>query len=286
MPNNQTAHLDENPNDNLENLPYFQQLQTQFAQHIRNPDIAYAPKGEQPIETRRLTTYQELFYNNIDGFFSNLFPVCKQILGEGRWHELMREYMVKHQARTPLFHELGEEFIIFLNEEYEPLESDPLFLLELAHYEWMELAIAVSPDEGFAFENEAVQTVSIDSDALNVIYELSPVAWPLAYQWPVHKLSVDYQPTEPGGENGVTGAITTLMVYRLPNDSVGFMELTPLLFQWLLAIEEGAETGLSAGEGLHALTADLGYDPQELENFALQSLQQLLDLYLIRPITA
>ena len=268
----------------LPGLPYFQQLQMQFAQHIRNPETPYAPAGEAPIEARRLKSYQELFFNNIDGFFSNLFPVCKQILGESRWNALMREYMVKHQARTPLFHELGEEFIIFLNEEYEPLETDPAFLLELAHYEWMELAVAVSPDEGFGLADESntlPNVETIDSKALERIYELSPVAWPLAYQWPVHQLSVDNQPQEPGGESG---SITTLMVYRLPDDSVGFMELTPLLFQWLLAIEEGAETGLTANQALQDLTADLGYDPQAIEDFAVQSLQQLLDLSLIRAL--
>ncbi|MBN2865144.1 MAG: putative DNA-binding domain-containing protein [Thiotrichales bacterium] len=267
-------------------LPYFQQLQMQFAQHIRNPQIPYAPEQEASIEPRRLNAYKELFFNNVNGFFSNLFPVCKQILGEARWTDLIREYLIKHHARTPLFHEMGEEFIIFLNEEYEPLETDPEFLLELAHYEWMELAVAVSPEEGFAFSETGepvAATQPITADALDAIYELSPVAWPLAYQWPVHLLSVDNQPTEPGNENG---AITTLMVYRNPDDSVGFMELTPLLFQWLLAIEEGAETQQTAAEALHELTADLGYDAQELEAFALQSLQQLLDLYLIRPLKA
>lgn len=272
------------PDSNQSDLAYFQQLQMQFAQHIRNPQLPYAPKQEVAIEPRRLNAYQELFFNNINGFFSNLFPVCKQILGETRWMDLMREYLMKHQARTPLFHEMGEEFIIFLNEEYEPLETDPEFLLELAHYEWMELAVAVSPDEGFGFSvnGEPITPVEpIDANALDFIYELSPVAWPLAYQWPVHLLSVDNQPTEPGNENG---AITTLMVYRNVDDSVGFMELTPLLFQWLLALEEGAETQQTAGEALHELTAELGYDANELQAFALQSLKQLLDLYLIRPI--
>ncbi len=258
--------------------PYFQQLQLQFAQHIRNPKIDYAPPMEAPIEPRRLQVYQELFFNNIDGFFSNLFPVCKQILGTERWSELMREYMQKHRARTPLFHQLGEEFIIFLNEEYQPAAGDPAFLLELAHYEWMELAVAVSPDEGFTTDESAQSTTGLPN--LELIYELSPLAWPLAYQWPVHQLSIDYQPEQP------QGAVTTLMVYRNADDSVGFMELSPLLFQWLLALEEGQETGLSAGQALAELTADMDYPAEELHAFAIQSLQQLMDLHLLRPLNS
>jgi len=260
-------------NDELER-PYFQQLQMQFAQHIRNPAVAYAPEGEAAIEPRRLEAYESLFYNNIDGFFSNLFPVCKQILGESRWHELMREYMAKHQARTPLFHELGEEFMAFLSDEYEALESDPEFLLELAHYEWVELAISVSPDEGFEPLDKDSQTAE---PSLDSIYQLSPVAWPLAYQWPVHLLSTDYQPHEPEG-------ITTLLAYRTPDDEVNFIELTPLLYQWILMIEDGADSGLSAGESFKEITEEMEMDEAELQAFAIQTLKQLIDLNVIRPV--
>ncbi|MEA3405229.1 MAG: putative DNA-binding domain-containing protein [Pseudomonadota bacterium] len=261
-------------NDELER-PYFQQLQMQFAEHIRNPAVAYAPEGEAPIEPRRLEAYESLFYNNIDGFFSNLFPVCKLILGDSRWHELMREYMTKHQARTPLFHELGEEFLAFLNDEYEALESDPEFLLELAHYEWVELAISVNPEEGFEPLDKDSQAAE---PSLDSIYQLSPVAWPLAYQWPVHLLSIDYQPEQP------EGGITTLLAYRNSNDTVNFIELTPLLYQWVLMIEDGADSGLSAGDAFMEMTEEMELDEAEVQSFAIQTLQQLINLNVIRPV--
>jgi len=131
--------------DDLKSLPYFQQLQVQFLAHIRNPEeVPYQPDNERPIEPRRLKAYDELFFNNLQDFFSQLFPVCKQILGDSRWNEVVREYLVKHNAKTPLFHQLGEEFLLFLESEFSQLESDPKFLLELAHYEWVELALSVS----------------------------------------------------------------------------------------------------------------------------------------------
>jgi len=82
-----------------------------------------------------------LFFNNLRGFFSNIFPVLTSIMGNERWLELIREYLQKHDSKTPLFHELGQEFLDFLQNEYESLANDPPFILELAHYEWVELAV-------------------------------------------------------------------------------------------------------------------------------------------------
>ncbi|BCN94068.1 hypothetical protein THMIRHAM_18530 [Thiomicrorhabdus immobilis] len=170
-----------------QSLPYFQQLQLQFTAHMRHPQrYAYQPENEPQIENRRLKVYGELFFNNIQDIFSQIFPVCKSILGEPRWMLLIREYMFKHQAQTPLFHQLGEEFLAFLQNEFAPLEEDPKFLLELAHYEWVELALTVSEELGF--EKDSQHPIDLDSP-----YKVSPLAWLLAYEWPVHQLSKENQ---------------------------------------------------------------------------------------------
>ncbi|WP_373017642.1 DUF2063 domain-containing protein [Thiomicrorhabdus sp.] len=250
----------------VQNLPHFQQLQRQFAEHIRNPEKAYAPNGEKPIEPRRMQVYESLFFNNIEGFFSGLFPVSAAVLGKQRWQELMREYMVKHRARTPLFHRLGEEFLTFLSESYEALPEDPEFLLELAHYEWVELALTVSPDEG------VVNPSDLKAD-LQQAYELSPVAWPMAYEWPVHQISVDNQPQSPSEQ------ATTLLGFRNAEDKVEFSEIMPLLYQWLESLDEAD----SAQSALNKVAADLGLNGAELEQFAIQTLQQLIDLNIVHP---
>lgn len=248
--------------------PYFQQLQQQFAQHIRDPqNSAYAPQDALPIESRRLGVYQQLFFNNIDSFFSQIFPVSQQILGESRWHELIREYMVKHKARTPLFHRLGEEFLDFLQTEFTPQESDPKFLLELAHYEWVELALSVSSDEGFSPLTEPQSQLDLDQ-----AYQLSAVAWPLAYEWPVHQLSDRFRPADKPDQ------VTTLLVYRGADDRIDFMALTPLLYQWLITIDE-AESARSSFEQL-ALTH--GLPSESVVAFGQEVLMQLHNLNIVR----
>ncbi|WP_051640772.1 DUF2063 domain-containing protein [Thiomicrorhabdus sp. Milos-T2] len=256
----------------LESLPYFQQLQLQFTAHIRNPQqFNYQPETEKPIEARRLKIYEELFFNNLQDFFSQLFPVCNEILGESRWLLLVREYMAKHKAQTPLFHELGEEFLDFLQTEYTPLENDPEFLLELAHYEWVELALGVSEEQGFDSDNQS----EID---LQLEYEISPVAWLLAYEWPVHQLSEENQPkTKPN-------QATTLLVYseNSEQERIDFMVLTPLLYQWLLSFK----SGVSAYDSLLAISEPLLASKQikleELTEFAVQTLQKLQGLGVVK----
>ncbi|WP_051145142.1 DUF2063 domain-containing protein [Thiomicrorhabdus sp. Kp2] len=257
-----------------DSLPYFQQLQKQFTAYIRDPEKNnYAPGSEQEIETRRLKIYEALFFNNLHGFFSQLFPVCKEVLGEPRWAEMVREYMVKHQSQTPLFHELGEEFLDFLQNEFNPQEDDPQFLLELAHYEWVELALATSEERGFISQNKA-STIDLDAK-----YELSPVAWPLAYEWPVHKIAKRYQPTEKPVE------VTTLLVYRSevdnePAEKIDFMALTPLLYQWVIELPNSE----SAKKALFKVSQGSEIDEDTLVKFAQQTLMEFQKLGIIQAV--
>lgn len=259
-----------------QDLPYFQQLQLQFTAHIRHPQrYTYQPANESPIENRRLKVYEELFFNNIQDFFRQIFPVCKSILGEPRWALLIREYMFKHQAQTPLFHQLGEEFLAFLQNEFVPLEEDPKFLLELAHYEWVELALSVLEESGF--EKDSQLSIDLDSP-----YKVSPLAWLLAYEWPVHQLSKENQIKQK------PKLATTLLVYResSENESIVFMELSPLLYQWLNVLDGQ----ISAKQALlninqnhrisHGKTDSL--EQTKLLEFASQSLHDLQSLGIVK----
>lgn len=257
-------------------LPRFQQLQTLFASHIRDPqNQPYQPQnhpglGEMAleIEPRRLAAYEQLFFNNIHSFFSNLFPVSRSVLGEARWLDLIREYMQKHQARTPLFHELGQEFLLFLQADYQPRDDDPPYLLELAHYEWIELALLVDEQEG-------VYLASPPKADLKVAYRLSPLAIPLVYQWPVDQISADnanlVQPETP----------TTLLAYRDANDRVQFMALTPLLYDLLVRLEGDNSDPL---DGVMAdMAAAMQQPAASLAALALPALDGLLQQQVLIP---
>ena len=78
-----------------------------------------------------------------------------------------------------------------------------------------------------------------EGDLLNGIPVLSSLAWPLSYNWPVHRISPDYQPESADEEP------THLLVWRASDDDVHFMQLNPVS-RLLLAVmqEQPGFTGL------------------------------------------
>ena len=117
------------------------ETQLQFAAHIRHPQQNPAPAD---IEDRRLAIYRNLFYNNIESFLASGFPVLKSIIEEAHWHSMVRDFIHRHQSHSPLFLKISEEFLSYLQTERTADARDPEFMLELAHYEWVELALDIS----------------------------------------------------------------------------------------------------------------------------------------------
>ena len=194
-------------------LPVFKQTQYDFAAHIRDPAHVAGPEG---IDDRRMAIYRELFYNNVEGFVATGFPVLRTLYNDEDWHELIRDYFSRHQSHTPHFPEMAEEFIDYLQNEFTPRDCDPAFLLELAHYEWMETAVTLSRDN--------IDEVDFDTngDLLTAPVVISPLAWLLSYEWPVHTIAEDAQP-----ENKPEQA-TWIVIYRDQSDEVGFMQINPV----------------------------------------------------------
>ena len=61
-------------------------------------------------------------------------------IGGGRIEqEMVRDFMRRHRSTTPLFTEVGQEFLAYLQDERGPQAGDWPFMLELAHYEYVEL---------------------------------------------------------------------------------------------------------------------------------------------------
>ncbi len=203
--------------------------QRQFAAHIRNPETAPAPDN---IEPRRLTIYRELFFNNVNGFLSNTFPVLKSILSETHWLEMARDFFARHECSTPLFAEISQEFLAYLQNERQPDADDPPFMLELAHYEWIEMAIAIS---------DADRDIKVDAngDLLNDRPVLSPVMQNLSYRYPVHTIGPEHQPTTPPQE------MTHLVVYRNRRDEVQFLQINAAIQQLIETLKQNPQsTGL------------------------------------------
>jgi len=240
-------------------IPEFQQKQYAFAAHIRDPDNNPAPSG---VEDRRMAIYRELFFNNLHNLIGTTFPVIKKLHTRDKFRSLIRAFMVRHEAQTPYFLEVPQEFLAFLQDEYELQDDDFPFLIELAHYEWVELALSVSE------EVNDTTNVDPDGDLLQGVPVRSVLAWTFAYQYPVHRISIDYQPTEPGE------APTFLVVCRKPNDDMDFLELNPVTTRLLELIEANEQD--SGRELLLKLADEINYtDSDTLVQHGLDAMQKM-----------
>ena len=59
--------------------PPFQEYQYAFAAHIRDPRANPRPPG---VPARRTRVYNELLFNNLEGFLLACFPVTRKVLGK------------------------------------------------------------------------------------------------------------------------------------------------------------------------------------------------------------
>jgi hypothetical protein len=195
-------------------MPEFQRRQFAFAAHIREPGANPAPAA---IEDRRMAIYRDLFLNNLVSLLGSTFPVLKKLHTRDDWRRLVRTFMARHRAHTPYFLEIPREFLNFLEKEYKAHEGDLPVLPELAHYEWVELALSVAPDA----DPDENGSVDADGDLLDGVPVRSSLAWSFSYRYPVHRISPEYIPVAPGEQR------THLVVYRQADDEDGFMELRP-----------------------------------------------------------
>jgi len=207
-----------------------------MAAHVRDPATHPGPPG---IEDRRLAIYRELAFNNLDGLLAGNFPVIRKTLGDADWHALVRRFFATHRSHTPLFTQIGRELVAFLESE---AGSDPRrpWLAELAHYEWAELGLQLSEATLPAHDPQG--------DPVAGIPLLSPLAWPLAYVWPVSSIGPDFQPMF------APDTPTLVLLRREAGGHVHFSSLSPLLYQLLVLV--GANTDATGTELLHDLARD------------------------------
>ncbi len=243
---------------NLDAPPSLRELEFALSRHIRDPDANPPPPG---IEERRLKIYRELFYNNVEGLLAGNFPVIRKTLGQDAWHALIRAFFRDHRARTPLFPELAREFLRFLEVRRERAEHDPPWLLELAHYEWVELALDVEQAE------PDIAGCDPDGDLLERSPVLSPLAWPLAYAWPVHRIGPDYQPETAPDQ-------PSFLMVRRDHRKIRFSEITPLTFRLMQRLAEQPE--LTGRQQLEALAEEAG--AEDRSTFIRQGAELLAQL--------
>lgn len=215
-----------------------------------------------------MAIYRELFFDNLADLLGGAFPVARRILGPDRWKRLIRDFYAGHRAQTPYFLELPREFAEWLRARETRAGDEPAFLDELAHYEWVELALSIS-------EEELPAAASPSASPLDLPLAVSPLAWPLAYRWPVHRLSPDHQPPEP------PAVPTFLVVYRDASDAVQFLEIGAETARLLDMLEQSP--GLTGRQALEQRPAAPDADAVKAAGSAIDDLLRRGVLYAMTP---
>jgi hypothetical protein len=236
-----------------------QQQQHELTRYLRDPEHCAPPES---MNAARVKVYRDLVFNNLLTLLSGTFPVLVRTLGDQRWRTLLRIFLRDHRAQTPKFGEIAEEFLAFIASEPAALSEGqwPAFMVELAHYEWVEMALQQSSAEPLP-----------DSDAALLLdrpLRVSPLAWPLAYSWPVQHVGPDYHAGTPPAQP------TLLLVRRSADFEVRFSELSPLAWRLLQRLEEAPQ--LTGRQQLQALAVEAGMaDVGDFMDNGLVLLQQL-----------
>lgn len=229
----------------------WQRHQQALAACIRDPGQPL-PEG---VEARRVQVYHDLFRRNLESFLVAGFPVLHGIIPDADWQALLRDFMARHRCTTPYFLAISQEFLAYLMGGAGPRPAGMPFLVELAHYEWVELALESS--------EEAFPAADPQGDLLDGVPVRSPLAWSLRYRYPVHRIGPGFLPQQPSAEP------VYLVVARGPDHRIRFTEANALTARLLecmaanpaatgraLLAQVAAEQGLG-GEQLLASGRDL-----------------------------
>ena len=233
------------PKPKMSAHPSFIDTQYRFTAHLRDPNGQPAPAD---VPDRRMQAYRELIYNNLEAGVAFCYPIAKELLGEELWHSLVREFMINHRSQKHYYRQIPGEFLDYMLNEHNPSKDEPPFLNQLLHYEWAELALLTSEEE--------IPTAGVDpkGDLLSGQPLISPLAWLLSYDYPVHKIDPEFQPERPTDEQ------VFLIVYRDRQDEIGFMEANAVTARLFALLDD--ETGLSGRQALETIAEEIKHpDP-------------------------
>lgn len=250
-----------------DSIPLFQQYQHQFVDYLRDPD---KHENIPQFLPERSTVYAKLLYSKIEGSLDTCFPICSQLLEANRWQQLIQTFIKNHQCQSPLYREIPDEFVDFLMNEQDELVL-PKFIIELAHYEWMELVLETEKT------SHSTAITTIQEDLLNNIPILNPILHLLHYHYPVQNIT-DSNPywknwsirKEQYPEDPII-----LAGLRDSEDSVHFIQLNAVTTRLIELLQEGKSTGEKV---LLKLASEMEYDNQEsILSFGSEILQKFKD---------
>jgi hypothetical protein len=236
----------------------FQALQRQFLAHLRDP-------GQHPLPTgfaeQRVGVYTDLLYNKFNESLELCFPVICALMGEMAWQHKLKAFIAQHRCLSPYYRQIPDEFMAYL-QTGAGNEPDFPFLLELAHFEWIEMVLAITEAEPLATFNTDI------NNWLDAYPVFVPVLHLLHYAYPVQRINLDYQPSEPPEQ------ATHILGFRNQQNVVQFMALNPATARLIDILHS---SGCTVRDAMQQIATELQHpEPSALYAFGIEVLAELM----------
>ena len=237
------------------------EYQKSFCAYLRTQGASPRPAGS---SARGMKAYCGLLLNNIEGFLTPCFPVCQQMIGKRRWQKLVRAFFAQHAAASPYFREIPQAFLAWLP-EYQLAETLPPWFSELAHWEWVELAVSVHPAPPWQPDKSRQPLNNI----MATHWQFNPSIHLACYNWPVQRIAP---------RRKIKAESVWLLAYRDTASRVRFVELTAGSYALLLRLHSGE----SMQQVLTALARQWQRPAAPLAEYAGQLLNEMRQLGVLR----
>lgn len=216
--------------------PEFLAYQHRFVNYLRDP----RPELLGDVLPSGASVYAKLLQRKIDGSLRSCFPIMRSFLETGDWDALVKTFIRDHLCQSPLYREIPDEFIDFLVNE-NPLDLSP-FIVELAHFEWMELVLETAQPLTANYTN------AVAGDFLDHIPVLNPVLHLLRYRYPVQTITAGNEHWQSRNNRSKTENEQAVLLVGLRDDAfrIRFIEINPVTARLIELLQEGIHTGRNA----------------------------------------
>lgn len=179
----------------------------------------------------RLLVYRELARNALEDPLPDCFPITHGLLEEaGLWDDCIDAFLASRAIQSAYYRDVNPTFVAWLAQSAWGQERWP-FLLQLAHFEYIEVEILRWPDEPPSPDLKPIP----DADS-RVVFE--GATRNLAYTYRVHEATQD-EPEPAAGE-------TFLLGYRDSEGDFAYSELSAHASAFLARCLEGESVGAAA----------------------------------------
>ena len=201
----------------------------------RDPAGFAAARGLDPADQAALAlrrdrwlVYRDLARTALEDPLPDTFPITQALLaGAGAWTEAVEGFLASRTVSSPYYRDIAPAFVAWLAASRWGQDRWP-FLLQLAHYEALELEVLRHPDTPQPADLEPEPT----ADHVAV---LDPAARNLTYGHAVQEATVD-TPVPPA-------RCTHLLCHRDGGGDFRVLELTPHVSALLARSQEGQALG-------------------------------------------